>query len=108
MKNKFIKLCLGILGGFFIIGTVLFTIFVPISFLKPDPSFFDFVLAIFFVYVTYYLSMELKSFDKTKPFPGMIFHYDSQKYYFSKRWFFSCGVLFFSLSALFKIQGFFV
>ena len=103
-----LKLLLGILGGLFIISTVLVSIFVPISFLKPEPSFFDFVLSLVFIYLTYYLAKELKSVDRTKPLPGMIFHYDSQKHYLSKRWFASCGVLFFSLSALFNLQGFFI
>ena len=103
-----LKIFLGIFGGIFTIISILISIFVPVSFLKPNSTFFDFVLTLFFAYFTYLCIRVLKTTDRTKPFPGMIFHYDSQKYYFSKRWFASIGTLFFGLSTLFKVQSFIV
>ena len=103
-----LKLFLGIFGGIFTIISILVSILVPVSFLKPNSTFFDFVLTLFFAYFTYLCIRVLKTTDRTKSFPGMIFHYDSQKYYFSKRWFASIGTLFFGLSTLFKVQSFIV
>ena len=82
-----LKLFLGIFGGIFTIISILVSIFVPVSFLKPNSTFFDFVLTLFFAYFTYLCIRVLKTTDRTKPFPGMIFHYDSQKYYFKKSFF---------------------